>query len=178
MTKKLLVLDLDETLIHANEIPLRHKPDFLIGNYHVYERPFVRDFIVFCLEHFNVAIWTTATAPFAESVTDHLFENQKDLKFVWCRDSCTQVYDYELGEHGYIKKLAKVKKKGFDLDHVLMIDDTPSKLKLNYGNLVRVSEFTGDKDDEELLILMKYLEYLKDEDNIRKIEKRGWQYRY
>ena len=55
-----------------------------------------------------------------------------------------------------------------------MVDDTPEKHIRNYGNLIRVSEFTGDQSDDELLYLMEYLMTIKDSDNIRSIEKRGW----
>ena len=59
-----------------------------------------------------------------------------------------------------------------------MIDDTPEKLLRHYGNLVRVREYTGQMHDNELKILVEFLEYLKDVSSIRKIEKRGWQKKY
>jgi hypothetical protein len=37
---KLLILDLDETLIYAAEIPLARSPDFLVYDYHLYKRPY------------------------------------------------------------------------------------------------------------------------------------------
>ncbi|MDQ4120460.1 MAG: hypothetical protein M3209_03335 [Acidobacteriota bacterium] len=39
--KKLLVLDLDETLIYATEEELERKADFRAGQYLVYKRPFL-----------------------------------------------------------------------------------------------------------------------------------------
>ena len=59
-----------------------------------------------------------------------------------------------------------------------MVDDTPSKLKNNYGNLVPISEFMGNVNDIELLRLIKYLLDLKKEKNIRKVEKRYWATKY
>jgi len=47
-----------------------------------------------------------------------------------------------------------------------------------YGNLIRIDAFTGDPDDRELLRLMPYLLKLNTVDNIRKVEKRGWQSHY
>jgi len=61
---------------------------------------------------------------------------------------------------------------------MIVVDDTPRKLERNYGNLVRITEWLGDLDDRELLLLIKYLTKLKDVENIRKIEKRGWQKHY
>lgn len=58
-----------------------------------------------------------------------------------------------------------------------MVDDTPKKLRRNYGNLVRVLPFEGDQRDEELPDLIEYLNQLKDAKNIRRVEKRGWKSR-
>ncbi len=63
---------------------------------------------------------------------------------------------------------------GFDLDKVIVVDDSPEKLLLNYGNLLRVNPFYGDKNDNELIYLMKYLSLLEKESNVRAIEKRMW----
>jgi len=78
----------------------------------------------------------------------------------------------------YIKDLAKLKRKGYCLEQMIMVDDTPQKLERNYGNLVRVKEWLGNTEDNELLLLKKYLTDLKDINNIRQVEKRGWQSRY
>ncbi|MES3020224.1 MAG: NIF family HAD-type phosphatase [Pseudomonadota bacterium] len=73
--------------------------------------------------------------------------------------------------------LAKVKRRGFKLEHVIMLDDTPAKLSRHY-NLVQIRMFEGDIADRELLLLMRYLADLELHDNIRAVEKRGWRARY
>ena len=45
---KLLILDLDETLIFATERPLTREADFRVGPYHVYGRPGLADFLDQC----------------------------------------------------------------------------------------------------------------------------------
>lgn len=75
----------------------------------------------------------------------------------------------------YVKRLSKVKKRRNEqMERVLIIDDTPSKSIHNYGNAIYPQEFTGDPQDDELLYLMRYLDTLKNVDDVRKIEKRGW----
>jgi len=178
MTRKLIILDIDETLIHASEIRLSYAPDFVTSLYAVYKRPHVHEFIDFCFARFRVAVWTTAGEAFANSVVEVLFNKEQNLEFVWSRQRCTQIFDAEYREYAYIKNLKKVKKWGFALDEVIMVDDTPFKLHKNYGNLVRVNEFTGDKGDNELHLLMAYLKDLELVESIRKVEKRGWQNYY
>jgi TFIIF-interacting CTD phosphatase-like protein len=47
---KLLILDLDETLIHASETPLDYRSDFLVYDYYIYKRPNLDRFLATCLD--------------------------------------------------------------------------------------------------------------------------------
>jgi RNA polymerase II subunit A small phosphatase-like protein len=59
--KKLLILDIDETLIYATEASLPRQADFLVGQYHIYKRPFLNVFLKNCLDWFEIAVWTSST---------------------------------------------------------------------------------------------------------------------
>jgi len=181
-SKKLLILDLDETLIHGSLYPLEHEADDTSLWCYLYKRPYVVDFMRFCRENFRVAIWTTATREHAEFCIHHICEQGYPFEFVWTRERCSVVRNQEgkYGSSGYhwIKPLAKIKRHGFSLQHTIMLDDTPSVLSRNYGNLVRIEKFRGDLMDMELLRVMPYLLDLKGEQNIRALEKRGWRTRY
>ena len=170
----LLILDLDETLIHATEGTLDREPDFEIGPYSVYKRPGLEDFLTLVSEHFQLAVWTSSTRLYAEPVVSRIFPSEIELKFVWSRERCTMRFDPELHEYEWAKNLSKLKRLGYRLDQVLMLDDTPAKLTKHYGNLVRVKPFLGALDDRELLHLKDYLPTLRDAPNVRKVEKRFW----
>ena len=86
-----------------------------------------------------MAIWTTAGKDYAEIVVNELFKNKNHLAFIWTREKCTYTFAREISKSGYVKNLKKVKRKGFELEHVIMIDDSPFKLRKNYGNLIRVN---------------------------------------
>ena len=174
VNSKLLVLDLDETLVFATEEQLAIPMNAKVGKYFVYDRPHVREFLAFCLKEFRVGVWTSSTESYAGEIVDHLFGDTSILEFVWARSRCTLKFDHHEWTHLRVKNLKKVKKLGFNLEEILVIDDTPQKWARQYGNLVRVSEFEGDSDDTELLDLVPYLEYLKSVPNVREIEKRGW----
>ena len=176
--KKLIILDIDETLIHATQKPFEREHDFETEWYFVYKRPYVHKFIEFCIEHFKVAVWTTVGHEFAEKVVSELFPRDFKLEFLWSYKRCTPTFNPELYETIYLKNLNKVKRLGYKLEHVIMVDDTPAKLAKNYGNLVRVNEYRGQEHDIELKRLMKYLLYLKEFENVRKVEKRGWQSKF
>jgi TFIIF-interacting CTD phosphatase-like protein len=179
--KKLLILDLDETLVYATETLLSRQPDFSVYGYAVYQRPYLDIFLTTCLDWFDVAIWTSSGADYAAAVVAAIFEDPQSLNFIWSSNRCSIVfnYNYELIDGDYPtyysrKLLKKVKRQGYKLESIIAIDDTPKKWEKSYGNLVRVHPFEGDEADVELKHLLLYLSTLKDVENIRKIEKRGW----
>jgi carboxy-terminal domain RNA polymerase II polypeptide A small phosphatase len=174
---KLLVLDLDETLIHASEKPLERPEDFVIGPYFVYKRPHLDEFIGYALGAFTVGVWTSSGETYADGVIGRLFPPNA-LAFVWSSQRCTLGRDLETGDYQTFKKLDKLKAKGYRLESIIAVDDTPKKHGKNYGNLVTVAEYVGQSGDDELLHLMSYLKYLETVPNIRTVEKRGWRKRY
>lgn len=170
----LLILDIDETLVFSTLTPLDRSEDFMIDQYFVYRRPYLNDFFPFCLDNFQTAVWSSSSPSYAETMMDHISPEAGKLEFIWSREQCTQRIDAETGQLYWLKNLKKIKRRGYDLDRVLMIDDSPEKLQKNYGNHLLVRPFLGDESDNELLDLKKYLTHIKDTDNIRALDKRGW----
>ena len=157
---KLLILDLDETLIYSTETTLVRKPDFLVEPYFVYKRPNLDNFLATCFEWFEVAVWTSSGTEYAAAIVAAIFPDPKLLKFVWTSDRCSIAYNYnyDLIDGRYPtyysrKLLKKVKRQGYKLESIIAIDDTPRKWEKSYGNLVRISPFEGDESDLELIYL-------------------------
>jgi RNA polymerase II subunit A small phosphatase-like protein len=174
MKRNLLILDLDETLICSATQPLVAPPNFCLGDFHVYRRPFLAEFLAFAAEHFDLAVWSSASPDYVAGIVRELFANPNELRFVWAADRCTRRFDGETREEYWVKDLKKVKRSGIPLDRVLVIDDTPEKHERNYGNLIRVRPFVGDPTDNELQRLPPILRHLANLDDVRIVEKRGW----
>ena len=51
---------------------------------------------------------------------------------------------------------------------------TPREIRQELWNAIHPLPFEGDDSDAELLLLADYLATLKDEPNVRRIEKRRW----
>ena len=123
----LLILDLDETLIYATETPLEREPDFVVGDFfHVYERPGLADFVRSVSADFMVAVWTSASDSYAAAIVRHVFPDPGQLQFVWTRKRCTYRLDIVTGEAVGVKNLEKVRRRGFALESVLIVDDRPN----------------------------------------------------
>lgn len=174
MNSKLLILDLDETLLYATEQSLGRESDFLFAQYHVYLRPHLSQFLAFCSENFRLAVWTSSSEDYAQCVVEHVFGTRYPLEFVWARSRCTCRFDANFMDYEWHKNLDKIRRKGQDLSQVIMLDDTPRKLARHYGNLLRVKMFEGDPTDNELSLLIPYLDKLRQVSDVRKVEKRNW----
>lgn len=177
MGRILLILDLDDTLIHGAEQPLGPPADFMCGPYSIYVRPGVCDFVKAIRDVFDVAVWSSATKDYVECIVDKIFGADYPLEFVWSRERCTAHNNHETRELEYIKDLKKIARQGRDLDRVLMIDDDAGALRRNYGNLIRINPYSGDPNDTELQALLGYIPSLAEASDVRQIEKRAWRQR-
>ena len=183
--KILLVLDVDETLVHATDKKLELEPDFMAYDYFVYRRPFLSEFLHEMSKYFLLGIWSSASDDYVNEVVKNIIPTAIDLEFVWGRSRCTYRRDFNMDESRYygnnhsdhyhfIKPLKKLKRQGYSLERILIVDDSPHKCQDNFGNAIYPKEFTGDVNDSELVHLSKYLITLKDKENVRRIEKRFW----
>lgn len=184
MIKPLIILDVDQTLIFATKERLNKEPDFIVFDYNVYKRPYLIEFITRLDQSYEIAIWSSAGNDYVNSIIEQL-QLHVEFLFIWGRNEATQKRQlndyYETGndtEYNYVKPLKKVKRKGYDLERILIVDDSPHKSQLNYGNAIYPKPFKGENDDNELLKLIDYLESIKDEPNFRTIEKRNWRRKY
>jgi len=128
----------------------------------------------FAYANFDIAIWTAAGEDYAREILKNIRVLESSLKFFYTKDNCTIKLSYDYSDYYGIKNLNKLKKKGYDLNQVLIVDDKADTAVNNYSNLILIKPFTDDTDDTELLKLISYLQTIKDESNYRRIEKRGW----
>ncbi len=182
--RPLAILDVDETLIYASKEKLERNPDFVVFDYQVYKRPNLDEFVRRLIKSYDIAIWSSAGNDYVNSIINQLALNV-EIQFTWGRNEATQKRHlndyYETGndtEFYYVKPLKKVKRKGYGLERILIVDDSPHKSKLNYGNAIYPKSYKGELEDNELLILIDYLDSIKDEPNFRTIEKRNWRRKY
>jgi len=153
---KLIILDIDETLIHSTYEKLNRKPDIYYKNRGVYLRPGLSKFIQFCFDNFDVAIWTSAKAEYAKYVLKRTVENFSNFKFILTRANCDKEYVSNgfFKEIRYIKDLRKI--EDYKLENILMIDDTPQNV-IPIDNVISINEYRGEFVDKGLTELQKKL---------------------
>lgn len=150
-THTILVLDLDETMIHSP--PPKHD--------RVFERPFIHEFLRDMHSHFDeLVVFTAGTRDYASPILDRLeLETTgggvKGSLFSrrFYRDSCS--IDPRTGL--FAKDLRIL---GSPLDRVWILDNTPSAYALQPDRGVPISSFEGDPGDRELLRVAPLLKRL------------------
>jgi TFIIF-interacting CTD phosphatase-like protein len=175
MVDLLVVLDLDETLLHARDEPLARPAELDVSGYHVYLRPGLEAFLDHVFLRFAVGVWTSSGSDYANAVIRQVFGHRVP-RFLFTSAQCTQRRDLETLEVHWLKDIRKLRAQGFPNSRIVFVDDSPEKLARSYGNLIRVTPFEGDLEDRELAALTRYLDTLIDPAvDVRRIEKRGWQ---
>ena len=113
------------------------KPDAILGNFHVYNRPHLHEFIDFLLDNFTCAVWSSVQKHNLEMLVDHAWgkERRKKLLFVWGQDKCTSVGFFGDGSPAYHNKpvfLKETRRRIFWTHHkILLVDDSPYKALKN-----------------------------------------------
>ena len=172
--RKLLVLDLDETLIHSTEQSIGRDYDFRTGDYFTYKRPGLDDFLECCHRCFKLAVWTSSSADYAARIVEMVFPDTVELEFIFSSNRCVIRCDHFSGDRYVLKPLKKVKKLGFSLAEIMVVDDDPRTFADNYGNAIQVNPYLGLENDNELSLLADYLLLIQDRDDVRRVDKRSW----
>ncbi|OAD78337.1 hypothetical protein PHYBLDRAFT_154365 [Phycomyces blakesleeanus NRRL 1555(-)] len=156
-TKKCLVLDLDETLVHSS-FKVIPNPDFVVPveidnqfhNVYVLKRPGVDEFMRRMGEIYEIVVFTASLSKYADPVLD-ILDIHKVVTHRLFRESC-------FNHRGtYVKDLSQL---GRDLESTMILDNSPASYIFHNANAVPVSTWFNDPHDTELTDLVAFLEDL------------------
>lgn len=164
--KKLLVLDLDETLVHTF---LQDAPEGCQQvNVNILDkadktmffkvRPGCMEFLHKAAQVFDIYVFTAASANYANAVIDRLDPDNKIFKGRYYSDSCTRVNQYTIKDLSIFNR---------DLKDVILVDNTALCFGLQKENGVPIVCFTGQDDDKELGHLWEFLAHLNGLEDVR-----------
>ena len=141
--KNLIVIDLNGLLMQRSFSPLgtstsgfRIDQDAKVGNFYVYNRPHMKEFLDFLHENFTVGVWSSATEYNARMLVRHLWgkKKEKQLAFVWGQEKCTNVgvFTEPRVKPVFLKELDKLWSHNPEMEkfrgtHTVLIDDSPYK---------------------------------------------------
>jgi len=165
--KKLLVLDLNGLLVwrarkgNVDLKSLPRKPDATIGQFHVFARPHLRDFLVWCSERFHVAVWSTAISRNLQPVVDWAWDGLQPPVVVFDQSHCTETdvaHPDDATETRFLllKELSRLWQDArivsalgrIGPSETLLVDDSPYKAAANPAHTaVHPKEWFGPADE-------------------------------
>ena len=167
-TKKTLILDLDETLIHSlskgGTMSGAHMIEVKLGShailYHVHKRPHCDHFLTTVAMWFDIVIFTASVQEYADPVIDWLEQERKFFKARYYRQHCT------FRNGAYMKDLSLVEP---DLSKAIIVDNSPLSYRLNEANAVPIEGWISDPSDNDLLYLIPLLYGLRAVGDVRSL---------
>ena len=185
LTKKTLILDLDETLVYVSDVKIENSPlkqipfEYYVldenenninqminaenqtieqANGYLIVRPGYNKFISEIKKYFDeIFIFTSSQYSYAEEIIK-LIDKNKIISKIYSRKDCSFYNDI------FYKDLNKIKK---DLSRTIIVDNFPEAYLLQHFNGLPIPPFMGDPNDNELLKLMPILEQLSKVKDVR-----------
>jgi RNA polymerase II subunit A small phosphatase-like protein len=153
---KLVIFDLDETLIHSSNEWLGRTYDFIAGSKMVYVRPQAVELILKLKDKYKIAIWTASYGKYTQEILANLFGADYRFEFIWDREHCSKKSKPDGFEY-FEKDLFKIQALGWKTQEFVVIDDFPENLINIDSNIIKIKPFYGSCSDVELTNLFDLL---------------------
>ena len=181
--KKLLILDLDETLVHSDlDLLLKEKNvDYDTVLYFDSEdekniplplmiRPGLYEFLDYASENFDLVVFTASDQDYADAIINYIEKNKKYFKMRLYRNDCIFI-DPGL----YIKDL-RIFNSCKQMKDIIILDNSLFSFANQLSNGILITSFFNDKEDSFLNNVKDYLEYINSQNDIREINKESFRF--
>ena len=179
--KKLLILDIDETLVHSDlDFTLKEKVKKYDAILHFNSeeeknipipliiRPGLEKFLDYAVEEFDLVVFTASDQQYADAIIDYIERDKKYFKMRLYRNHCIFI------EPGlYIKDL-RIFSDVKNLEDIIILDNSLFSFANQLNNGILITSFFWDMNDTFLENVKCYLEYIKNEKDIRVMNKESF----
>jgi Dullard-like phosphatase family protein len=168
--KKLLLLDLDETLVHSefrdstnyksldkmkeNSKCYNRSFSYIDKNYKyyfdIYFRPFLFDFLHEIKNYFDLAIFTASSKGYADTIINYIDPNNELFKFRLYRDACIPIQKFI-----FIKDLRII--KNYNPMNIILMDNSLYSFINQPSNGMLIYSFYTNHKDNQLMLAKNFL---------------------
>jgi len=163
---KILVLDLDETLVFASLEPQeRVDLELVIGTTpcFVQIRPGLEELVASIKDRWRCLVWSTGQPAYVEATCKALGIDWMEL---WARDRCRRLDTIPEQHHEpFDKPLVWVEP---DETSVVIVDNAPGSFACNPKNGIPIQTWRGERADRQLVFLADYLGWLVEQPDVRR----------
>ena len=181
--KKLLILDLDETLAHSDlDFSLKDKIQKYDTILHFNSdeeknipiplliRPWTKEFLDYAVQEFDLVIFTASDKQYANEIIDFIEKDKKYFKMRLYRNHCLFI------EPGlYIKDL-RIFSDYKNIEDIIILDNSLFSFANQLNNGILITSFFSDLNDTFLENVKCYLEYIKIQKDIRLMNKESFRF--
>lgn len=165
-SRKILVLDLDETLIHTFD---QNPPDDCVcvnasifnqteRTIHFKVRPYCYEFLHKMSKYYELCVFTAGHSTYANPIINYLDPSCSLFKQRFFNDSCTQISQFMLKNLNILN---------CNLKDIVIVDNTALCFGFQKENGVPVVCYNGESTDIELIGLARFLVHLSGCDDVR-----------
>jgi hypothetical protein len=107
-----------------------------VGNYIVYKREGINNFLEKIFKIFDVAVWSSARMYNIKNILNYIFEGrEKELLFVWSQKECKIKYKQN-SKPTFLKNLSLVNENfpQYNINNIYIVDDSKEKMYNNPKN--------------------------------------------
>jgi len=163
--KKLVLLDLDNTLICAEDLNApfdlskmekarqTFKTVRMQDYYDIFERPHLQKFLDYLFKHFKVGVWTASSKEYAIFIVKHFIthpnnehKQERHIDLFLCSYHCNVSKKFFKGTPKDLHLISD-KWQLEDIQNLLLIDDLEELAKPQPDNVIVVKPFMYDRDD-------------------------------
>lgn len=154
--KRVIMLDLDETLVRAEPLNSSKKYSQIISvkvtpsqsqNFGIMIRPFTSEFLDIISKEHKIIVYTASVEEYAEKIVQVIDPQRKFIDQVLSREHCAFVGGL------FVKDLEIAIHREISLDNVIIIDNYVHSYALHLDQGIPIKPFYGDMSDKELMIL-------------------------
>ena len=174
--KKLVIFDLDETLVHCQAKNIEecqfqicvNLPSNKKGKIGINIRPNWKNALNIIKEKYIIVVFTASHKTYADAVLDFMDPGRSFFPYRLYRNNCTSI-KFE-GKEIYIKDLSMF--KNIDLKNIIIVDNSVVSFAYQLNNGMPILPYYDSNKDNELICLAYYLNGIFEYEDLREANKK------